>query len=121
MSGTLMKQLSWQTIAMVAVIGGMTVALGTFTNWSPNDITSLAFALTGLAVGGVIGGGMAGGVASKVDEVHALNVEQSKTLDTVERHTNGDLDKRIAAAVDESHNRGREVTLEILREQGLIE
>lgn len=115
-----MKQVSWQTIAMVAVIGGIAVALASFTRWSSSDITTLVAVISGLAVGGVVGGGVAGAVGDRVDEVHALNLEQTKTLHTVERRTNGELDARIAAAQQEAAEQGAALALAELRKGGVL-
>lgn len=111
-----MKQLSWQTIAMVTVVGGIAVALANLTNWTSSEIQTLIGLLSGLAVGGVLGNAGAGAVAARVDQVHDLNVAQTKTLETVERRTNGELDTRIAA----SQAATAQAVLDELRRQGVI-
>lgn len=112
-----MKQISWQTIAMLAVVGGITVSLAKFTTWSSSEITALVGIMSGLAMGGVVGGAGAGAAAARVDQVHDLNVAQSETLKTIERRTNGELDARIAAATEKAAEQGAALALAELRRQ----
>jgi hypothetical protein len=75
------KQLTWPAVGLIAVLGGIAVALATVAHWDPAAILGV------LGILGGIGGGaaVAGGVNSRVEEVAG--------------RLNGELDGRIVAAV----------------------
>ena len=76
-----MQRLTWPAVGLIAVLGGIAVALATLAHWDAGAILGV------LGILGGIGGGaaVAGGVAGRVDEVAG--------------RLNGELDGRIVAAV----------------------
>lgn len=100
-----MNKLTWPAVGLIAVLGGVVVALGTLTSFGSGEI---------IAVLGVLGG--IGGGAAVVGELRAETTAQTTQLTAIEKRVNGELDGRIAAAVD----KGNADLLDILRQQGLI-
>lgn len=97
-----MNKLTWPTVGLIAVLGGIVVALATLAHW---DATGIA-AVLGILVG--VGGGAAvvGTVAGKVDDVHTETAAQNEVLAKIDHQTNGlsaterqDIAERAAAAV----------------------
>lgn len=76
-----MTRLTWPTVGLIAVLGGMVVSLAAFTDMSTEAIIAVVSLLAGLGGGAAV----AGQVTGRVEEV-------AKRL-------NGELDGRIVAAV----------------------
>lgn len=115
-----MKQLTWQAVALLAVLGAIAVALAGLTHWGAAEIIAMIGILGGIGTGGVVGGAVAGRMADRVDQVHAETTAQTPILETVARRVNGDLDDRIAAAMDEAAETGSARVIAELRRQGVI-
>lgn len=96
---TLGKQVTWSTVAMMAVLGLVTVGLARYTRWESGEILGLVGILAGIGGGAAV----AGGVSGRVDRIAAETTEQSSTLQTIQRKVNGELDERIAAAVQQGN------------------
>lgn len=111
-----MAKLTWPALGLLTVLGGVVVALATLTDWGSGEILGVIGVLGGIGGGAAV----AGGVAGRVEEVHAETLAQTKTLDTVERRTNGELDARIAAAQEEAAEQGAARVIAALRDQGVI-
>lgn len=104
-----MKQLTWPTVVLLGVLGGVAVALAALTDWTASDILVLVGLLGGIGGAGIGGSAVAGRVADRVDQVHEIAT-------TVERRTNGELDQRITDGA-----KGAAVqVLDELRSQGVI-
>lgn len=94
-----MQRLTWPAVGLIAVLGGIAVALATMAHWDAGAILGV------LGILGGIGGGaaVAGGVSGRVDQIQQETRDQTATLDTVARRVNGELDARIAAAVQQGN------------------
>lgn len=97
-----MNKLSWPAVGLIAVIGGMAVALATFAKWDAGAILGLVGILGGIGGGAAVGGAVAG----KVDDVHDETTAQSAVLRKIDHQTNGlsdserqDIAERAAVAV----------------------
>lgn len=114
------KQLTWQAVAFLAIVGALVVALAGFTDWGSGEILAAAGLLLGVGGGAAIGGA----VSSKVDDLHADTTAQTTTLDTIARRVNGELDNRIGSAMEEAAETGAaraiSAMLSELRKQGVI-
>lgn len=111
-----MTKLNWPTVALIAVLGAIAVALAALAHWDAAAILGLLGILGGIGGGAAVAGGMAG----KVEQVHAETTAQTKTINTIERRTNGELDGRIANAMEEAAETGAARALAELRKQGVI-
>jgi hypothetical protein len=111
-----MKQLTWQAVALLAVIAAAIVALATLTGWGSGEIIAVAGILAGIGGGAAV----AGGVSGRVDQIHAETTAQTDTLGTIAKRVNGDLDGRIANAMEEAAETGAARALAVLRQQGVI-
>lgn len=118
-----MTRLTWPAVAALAVLAGAVVALATLTTWGSMEIIAVAGVLAG-AAGLSVGAAAAQGVQNRVDQVHTETVEQTKTLATIERRTNGELDQRIESAMGRAAQDGAEqgaaMVLRELAAQGYI-
>lgn len=90
-----MQKLTWQLVGLIAVLAGVVVALAVLTDWGSAEIIAVVSILGGIGGGAAV----AGSVAGRVDDVLNENVTQTGILDTIERHTNGELDARFEAIV----------------------
>jgi hypothetical protein len=111
-----MTKLTWPTVALLFVLAGLVVALATLTDWGSGEILGVLGVLGGIGGGAAVAGGMAG----KVEEVHAETAAQTQTINTIERRTNGELDGRIASAMEEAAETGAARALAELRRQGVL-
>ena len=109
-----MTKLTWPAVALLAVIGAVVVALAGLTDWGSGEIIAVVGILGGIGGGAAVAGGMSG----RVDQVHAETTAQTQTLATIERRTNGELDQRIAAAMEEAAETGAARAVAAIREQG---
>lgn len=109
-----MNKLTWPAVGLIAVLAGAAIALATLAHWDAGAILGV------LGILGGIGGGaaVAGGVAGRVEDVHDETTAQTKTLNTIERRTNGELDARIANAMEEAAETGAARAVAAIREQG---
>lgn len=107
-----MNRLTWQAVALIAVLAGVVIALATLTGWGSGDILAVIGILAGIGGGAAV----AGGVAGRVEQLQQETTAQTATLDTVARRVNGELDERIAAAVDQ----GNADLIRLLRENGVL-
>lgn len=94
-----MQKLTWPTVGLIAVLGAIAVVLATVAHWDAGAILGV------LGILGGIGGGaaVAGGVSGRVEQLQAETTAQTRTLDTIGHRVNGELDARIAAAVDKGN------------------
>lgn len=97
-----MNKLSWPTVGLIGVLGAIAVALATLAHWEAGAILGMVGILAGIGGGAAVGGAVAG----KVDVVHAETEAQTRTLQKIERQTNGlstkekqDIAEAAAAAV----------------------
>jgi hypothetical protein len=111
-----MKQLTWPAVGLIAVLGAIALALATLPKWDPAAILGILGILAGIGGGAAVAGGMSG----RVDEIAAETTTQTATLNTIERRTNGELDARIAGAMEEAAETGAARALAALREKGVI-
>lgn len=111
-----MTKMTWPAVGLTAVLGTVVVLLVTLGHLDAGTIIGVLGVLAGIGGGAAV----AGGVASKVEDVHAETVDQSHTLRTIERRTNGELDQRIAAAMEEAAETGAARALAELRAAGVI-
>lgn len=107
-----MNKLTWQAVGLVGVLGLVTIGLAALTDWGSGEILGLVGILAGLGGGAAV----VGGVTGRVEQLQADTADQTKTLDNITRKVNGELDARIAAAVET----GNQNILSVLREQGVI-
>lgn len=103
-----MAKMTWPTVGMIAVLGGVAIGLATLASWDAAAILGL------LGILGGIGGGaaVAGTVSGRVDQVAAETQTQTQTLAKIDRQTNGQLaarDARIAQLEARVRNLGGEV------------
>lgn len=90
-----MKQLTWPVVGLIAVIGGVIVALAVLTEWDSAAIIAVVSILGGIGGGAAV----AGGVSGRVEQLQAETTAQSTQLTTIERRVNGELDERMANIV----------------------
>ena len=105
-------QLTWQTVGLIAVLGGVAIGLAALTDWGSGEILAMAGILAGIGGGAAV----AGGVSGRVDDLAAETTAQTTTLEHIGRKVNGELDGRIAAAV----TRGNEELLAELARRGMV-
>jgi len=111
-----MPKLTWPTVGLTGVIGGLTVALATLADWPAGDVIAVAAVLAGISGGAIAGSAAASGVQPRLDEIHAETSAQTSTLAVIDRRTNGELDARIEAG----SRAAADLVLAELREQGVI-
>jgi len=120
-----MKTLTWQAVVLLAVLSGAAVALAALTTMTPEQIIALVAVLAGVAGGSFAGQAAAQQVQGRVDQIHAETASQTETLATIERRTNGELDARISAGMQQAAQDGAEagaaLVLRELAAQGVIE
>lgn len=107
-----MKQLTWPAVGLIAVLGAVTIGLAAFTDWGSGEILGLVGILAGIGGGAAV----AGGVSGRVDQLAAETTAQTSQLETIGRRVNGELDARIAEAVQ----RGNADLLAQLEQRGVI-
>lgn len=97
-----MNKLTWPTVGLIAVLGGIAVALATLAHWEAGAILGVVGILAGIGGGAAVGGAVAG----KVDDVHAETAAQTEVLAKIDHQTNGlsekerqDIAERAVAAV----------------------
>lgn len=112
-----MNRLTWQAVGLLAVLGGVAVALAAVTGWGSAEILALIGILGGIGTGAAVGGAVAGGVAQRVDAVHTETMAQTPILQGVARRVNGELDDRIAHAMEEAAEMGAARAVAELRKQ----
>jgi len=107
-----MQKLTWPAVGLIAVLGGIALALATLAHWDAAAILGI------LGILGGIGGGaaVAGGVVGRVEQLQEETSAQSSTLATIDRRVNGELDGRIATAVQ----KGNADLLAELQRRGVI-
>lgn len=114
------SKLTWQAVVLLAVLGGIAVALAVWSPWQSAEILALIGILGGLATGAAVGGAVAGNVSNRIDQVHAETQQQTPILETVARRVNGELDARIAASMEEAAEMGAARAIGVLRDRGVI-
>lgn len=110
------KSLVWAGVALVGIVAAISLGLS-FAGWSEQAI-----------VGWTVGiGTFAGTVFTLLLRVESKTNGQTVTLDeiqetvqTVERRTNGELDRRIARAMEDAAETGSARAIAALRESGHI-
>ena len=95
----MVKQLTWQVVGLIAVLGAIAIGLAAFTKWAPGEILGLVGVLAGLGGGAAV----AGGVSGKVEQMAEQSTANTDHLQEIKRKVNGELDGRIAAAVDKGN------------------
>lgn len=111
-----MKGLTWPAVVLVAVLGGLAVALLSLTDLSSGEVLGIMGVLAGVGGGAAVAQAGNGGVQTTVDAIHAETQSQSAMLETVERRTNGELDARIEAGME----RAVAQVIEALRLEGVL-
>lgn len=111
-----MRQITWPTVALLAIITAGVVALAALTNWGSGDILAVAGVLGGIGAAQVAGGVMVGGVTSRVDQLHEQTTAQDAVLEHISHKVNGELDSRLANTAQTA----AETVLSELRKQGVI-
>ncbi len=114
-----MRNLTWPAVALVAVLGGLSVALLSLTPLSATEVMGIVAVLAGVGGGAAVASAASGDarqVAADVAEIRAETTGQTQTLDTVARRVNGELDGRIKDAVDQ----GAADLIKLLRLNGVI-
>lgn len=104
--GDAMNKLTWQAVILLAVLAGAVVALATLTDWSPAEILGAIGVLAGVGTGAVVGGAQSHALNGTVETIAAETTRQTEKIETIERRTNGELDARIAAAMEEAAEMG---------------
>lgn len=111
-----MNKLTWPTVGLIAVLAATGVALATLAHWDAGAILGVLGILGGIGGGAAVGGAVAG----KVEDVHAETVAQTETINTVAKRVNGELDERIAAAMEEAAETGAARAIAAIRDRGGI-
>jgi hypothetical protein len=111
-----MQKLTWPTVGLTAVVGGLAVALA-LAGWPAGDVIAVVAVLAGISGGAIAGTAAVSGVQQQVAAVQAETSAQTTTLETIEHRTNGELDARIAAG----SRAAADLVLDELREQGVIQ
>jgi len=93
------KTLTWQAVGLIAVLGAVTTGLAAFTDWDSAAIIAVVSILGGIGGGAAV----AGGVSGRVEQLQAETTAQTSTLETIGRRVNGELDARIAEAVQKGN------------------
>lgn len=113
-------KLTWQTVALLAILSGVALALATVAHWQSSEILAVVGVLAGIGGGAAIGTAVAGGVSQRVDQIQTETASQTPVLETIARRVNGELDARIAAAGEEAAEQGAARVIAVLRDQGVI-
>lgn len=101
-----MKTLTWQGVVLLAVLGGVAVALAALTPWGPAEILTLVGILGGIGTGSMVGNAVTGRLGDRMDQIHAETTAQTPIMETVAKRVNGELDQRIANAMEEAAEMG---------------
>lgn len=116
----LTNQLVIVICAGIAGMIGLVVGLAVLAKWSDGAIIAMLTAFGAVIVNTIVAvrnqaktAEVLAGQDDKLDLMHA-------SVATVERRTNGELDQRIAAAMEEAAETGAARALHALREQGVI-
>lgn len=115
----MLRQLSWQTVGLVAVLGALALGLASLTHWDSGAILGLVGVLVGIGGGAAVAGARAETVdriGETADQIHEETAAQTDTLGTIARRLNGDLDARIEAGAQRAADR----VLDTLRAEGII-
>jgi len=106
----------WAGVALVGIIAAISLGLS-FAGWSDQAVAGWTVGIGAFAA-------TVFGLLLKVENKtngQTTQLEQIQdTVSTVERRTNGELDQRIAAAMEEAAEMGAGRVLVVLREQGVI-
>jgi len=108
--------LVWAAVALLGIIAAVALGLS-FAGWTDQAVIGWTAAMGTLA-GTVFG--LLIKVESKTDAQTTTLAQIRGTVETVERRTNGELDQRIAAAMEEAAELGSARVLAELRRQGTI-
>lgn len=114
------KQLTWQTVGVLAILAGTTVALSALSHWDAPEIIAAIGVLSGIGAASAVGGAITNGVSQRVDQIQQETTAQTETIQTIERRTNGELDARIAAAMEEAAEMGAARAVAVLQADGKL-
>lgn len=113
-------KVTWPAIALVAVLGGLAVALLTLTKLSSTEVLGIIGVLAGVGGGAALAQAKNDGVQSTVDAIQAETQQQTPMLDTIKRRVNGELDARIEAGAQAAADRAIAEVIQALRTEGVI-
>ncbi len=114
-----MKNLTWPAVALVAVLGGLAVALLALTDLSSGEVLGIIGVLACVG-GGAASASVPNGTAARVEEIHTETQAQTAVLETVERRTNGELDARIEAGMERAADKAVAEVIGALRREGVL-
>lgn len=109
------KNLTWPAIALVAILGALSVALFSLTALSAGEVLGIIGVLAGIGGGAALSQASSGNVPTRVEEIHGETQRQTETLGTIARRVNGELDARIAQAMEEAAEMGAARAIAALR------
>lgn len=119
-----MKGYAWPGVALVAVLGALSIGLLALTDLTSGEVLGIIGVLAGIGGGAALAQSRDGAVEDKLSAVHSETQAQTGILETVERRTNGELDGRIEAAMIRAREDGAEQAtahvIEALRKEGVI-
>jgi hypothetical protein len=113
-------KLTWQTVALLALLAGTALALATIAGWDSAEILAVVGVLAGIGGGAAVGTAVAGGASQRIDQIQTETGQQTEVLQTIARRVNGELDQRIANAQQEAAEQGAALVIKELRDQGVI-
>lgn len=113
------KNLTWPAVVLVGVLGGLALGLLTLTDLTSGAVIGIVGVLAGVGGGAAVASAPSA-TAARVEETHAETVQQTETLNTIARRVNGELDARIAAAVEEGNGKVVAEMMAALRDEGVI-
>lgn len=111
-----MKNLTWPAIVLVTVLGALYLGLVTLADLDPTTALGVIGVLAGVGGGAALSQARNGDVPERVEQIASETQEQTRTLNTVARRVNGELDARIKQAVDD----GNADLIRLLREAGVL-
>lgn len=114
------NRITWQSVAVLAVLGAVGVALAAFTELSAGEITGMLGILGGVAIGPVVAQQAVGQVSDRVEQIQKETAQQTPVLQRMAHRINGDLDLRINTAMEEAAEMGAGRALAALRAEGVI-
>jgi hypothetical protein len=106
----------WAGVALVSIVAALGVGLS-YAGWTDQAVAGWTVGI-GTFAGAVFT--LLLKVENKTDGQTAQLDQIQDTMATVERRTNGELDARITAAMEEAAEMGAARVLAVLREQGVI-
>jgi len=110
------KNLTYPAVLLVAILGGLALGLFALTDLSTGEVLGVIGLLAGVGGGAAVASAGQTGTSDRLDAIHAETQAQTPVLATVARRVNGELDNRIASAMEEAAEMGAARAIAAFRE-----